>query len=468
MDSDDKNIVDFTTARQKVKRGKKQAARDEKDKIAAANRAKFGRTKTEKQFEAAQRKRARNDHSGKQLPGDDDRKDDTYMSHQTTEAPAGPLSGIRVIDLTRVLAGPYCTMLMADMGAEVIKVEIPERGDDARHIGPFIDGKSAYFMSLNRGKQSIALDLKSETDKATFEALLQSADVLVENYRAGTLDKLGYDWETLNKRFPKLILASASGFGQTGPYRNKPAYDMVVQAMGGIMSLTGHEGSPPTRVGSSIGDIGAGLFTALGISNALYHRAMTGTATRVDVSMLDCQVAMLENGIARYFATDQIPGPLGSRHPSITPFQAFATSDSHIIIAAGNDILFARMAKAIGRIDLIDNPDFASNELRCQNVTRLAAAIEEALAEQTTEHWLSVLEAAGIPCGPINNVEQVLNDPQVLSRNMVISTEDPDIGAVRMAGNPVKMSGFADPSERPRAPALDEHRAEILQSLKDL
>ncbi len=374
----------------------------------------------------------------------------------------GPFDGLKVVDLTRVLAGPYCTMLLADLGAEVIKVEMPERGDDARHIGPFIDGKSAYFMSLNRGKKSVALNLKEPADRAAFEDLLGDADVLVENYRAGTLDKLGYDWESLHARFPGLILASASGFGQTGPYRNKPAYDMVVQAMGGIMSLTGHEGSPPTRVGSSIGDIGAGLFTALGIASALYHRATRGEAIRIDVSMLDCQVAMLENGIARYFATGQVPGPLGSRHPSITPFQAFATADGHIVIAAGNDILFARMAKAIGCPSLIDDDRFASNELRCQNAEALTALMEDVLVREPTQHWLTVLDQAGIPSGPINNVEQVLNDDQVLARNMVISTPDPDIGPVRMAGNPIKMSGFADPAERTAAPALDADRDAIL------
>ncbi len=387
------------------------------------------------------------------------------MTDTSTTAPTGPFSGLKVIDLTRVLAGPYCTMVLADLGAEVVKVEIPGRGDDARHIGPFIEGKSAYFMSLNRGKKSIALDLKDEDDCKTFESLLETADILVENYRPGTLDKLGYSWETLHAKYPKLILASASGFGQTGPYREKPAYDMVVQAMGGIMSLTGHEGNPPTRVGSSIGDIAAGLFTAIGVGSALYHRAMTQEALRIDVSMLDCQLAMLENGVARYVATGQIPGPLGSRHPSIAPFQAFEVSDGYIVIAAGNDILFARMAKAIGCIELIDDDRFASNELRCENGIVLAEIMERVLKLQPSTHWLDILDAAGVPNGPINNVEQTLNDPQILARNMVISTDDPDIGSLKMAGNPIKLSGFADPAKRPAAPALDGDRAEILKKL---
>lgn len=380
------------------------------------------------------------------------------MTNDAAPKSSGPFAGLKVVDLTRVLAGPYCTMVLADLGADVTKVEMPERGDDARHIGPFIKGKSAYFMSLNRGKKSVALDLKDQKDRQTFEQLLSTADILVENYRAGTLDKLGYDWESLHAKYPQLILASASGFGQTGPYKDRPAYDMVVQAMGGIMSLTGHEGAAPTRVGSSIGDIGAGLFTTIGIASALYHRAMTNEALRIDVSMLDCQVAMLENGIARYVATGDVPGPLGSRHPSITPFQAFGVKDGHIVIAAGNDILFARMAKAINRLDLIGDERFASNELRCQHADALTVIIETALAEFDKAHWLSLLSDAGIPCGPINNVEQVLNDPQVIARNMVISVEDPDIGQLKMAGNPIKITGFSDPAQRQAAPALDQDR----------
>src|SRR3990172_4313677 len=242
----------------------------------------------------------------------------------------GPLTGVTVIDLTRVLAGPYCTMILADLGARVIKVEMPGRGDDARQIGPFVGNRSAYFMSLNRGKESIALDLKRDEDRQLFDGLLARADILIENYRGGTLEKLGYGWERLHERFPRLIYAATSGFGQTGPYASRPAYDMVVQAMGGIMSLTGHPGGPPTRVGTSIGDIAAGLFTAVGINAALYHRAQTGQGLMIDVGMMDCQLAILENAIARYAPTRTVPGPIGSRHPSITPFEAFATVDGHL------------------------------------------------------------------------------------------------------------------------------------------
>ena len=383
----------------------------------------------------------------------------------------GPLTGITVIDLTRVLAGPYCTMVLADLGARVIKVEPPERGDDARHIGPFLDRadgggrKSAYFMSLNRGKQSIALDLKAEADRSIFDALLARADVLVENYRPGVMDKLGYGWAALRQRHPRLIYAAASGFGQTGPYARRAAYDMVVQAMGGIMSVTGHPGGPPTRVGSSIGDITAGLFTAIGVNAALYHRERTGRGTMIDVAMLDGQIAILENAIARYQATGSAPGPLGARHPSITPFAAFQAADGHLVIAAGNDALFAKLADTLDRPALKTDARFATNDLRTDNADVLATAIEDALAAHSVAHWLDRLEAAGVPAGPLNDVAAALDDPQVAARTMVVEADDPAVGPLRMAGNPIKIAGFADPATRPPAPDLDADRATILKEL---
>lgn len=379
--------------------------------------------------------------------------------------PAGPLSGILVVDLTRVLAGPYCTMVLTDLGARVVKVETPQGGDDARGYGPHVEGKSAYFMSLNRGKESIALDLKAPADRAIFEQLLAKADVLVENYRAGTLAKLGYGWEVLEMRFPRLIYAAASGFGQTGPYAPRAAYDMVVQAMGGVMSITGHPGGPPTRVGTSVGDITAGLFTAIGINGALYHRERTGRGMMIDVSMLDCQIAILENAIARYVTSGQVPGPLGARHPSITPFEAFATADGHVIIAAGNDNLFHRLSTAIGRPDLAANALFATNALRTQHQPALKVEIEAATRTKTTEAWLGLLDRAGVPAGPINTVDKALADPQIQARNMVVTMKDADIGTLRMAGNPIKMSAFPDPATRPPAPALDGDRATILREI---
>jgi CoA:oxalate CoA-transferase len=378
---------------------------------------------------------------------------------------AGPLAGVTVVDLTRVLAGPYCTMVLSDLGARVIKVERPGAGDDSRAIGPFVQGRSAYFSSLNRGKESIALDLKDEADCAIFHALLERADVLVENYRPGTMDRLGLGWETLHRRHPRLVYAAASGFGHTGPYRERAAYDMVVQGMGGIMSVTGHPGGPPTRVGTSIGDITAGLFTAVGIGSALYERERTGQGRMIDVAMLDCQVAILENAVARYFASGESPGPIGSRHPSITPFAAFAAADGYVVIAAGNDRLFERLAGVLERPDLLSDPRFANNDLRTGSADALAAEIERTLATRDVADWLARLDAAGIPCGPLNDVKAALEDPQIRARNMVVSAEDPQAGTVRMAGNPIKMSGVDDPPTRGPVPELDGDRRRLLREL---
>src|ERR1700733_3986782 len=339
-------------------------------------------------------------------------------------AVTGPLSGILVLDLSRILAGPYCTMLMAEMGARIIKVEPPGKGDDAREYGPFRNGKSTYFASVNRGKESLALDLKDAADRAVFDKLLAKADVLVENFRPGTMEKFGYGWETLHPKYPRLIYAAASGFGHTGPYSRHPAYDMVVQGLGGVMSITGYPGEPPARVGMSIGDIGAGLYTTIAVNAALLHRERSGEATKIDIGMLDCQIALLENAVMRYTVLDEIPGPLGARHPTITPFQALATEDGNIIIAAGNDGLFVKFCAAIGRDDLARDGDFTSNEQRQRNQPRLQDELERTLKGKTTAKWIAILEPAGIPCGPINNIAQALAHPQVAARNMLITVED--------------------------------------------
>jgi CoA:oxalate CoA-transferase len=375
-----------------------------------------------------------------------------------------------VVDLTRVLAGPYCALLMAELGARVIKVEPPRTGDDSRSIGPFLktrtgNVKSGYFMSINRGKESIALDLKAEADRVIFEELLARADVLIENYRGGTMEKLGYGWESLKARYPQLIYAGVSGFGHTGPYASRPAYDMVVQAMGGIMSLTGHPESPPTRVGSSIGDLTAGLFAAIGIASALYDRKATGRGMKIDVGMLDSQVAILENAIARRVATGTIPGPLGSRHPSIAPFAAFSTKNGHIVIAVGTDPLFAKLAEALGCPALAQDPRYASNPLRMEHWRELHEDLEVVLSAHSSKEWLTKLESAGVPCAPINNVAEVMADPQVLARNMIVTAEDPDVGPLKMQGNPIKLSAYEDRPTRVPAPALDADRATILEWL---
>ena len=375
----------------------------------------------------------------------------------------GPLNGTLVVDLTRVLAGPYCAMVLADLGARVVKVEVPEHGDDARRIGPWLNGRSAYFMSLNRGKESIALDLKSPADRGVFDRLLAEADVLIENYRPGTMDRLGYSWERLHGAHPRLVYAAVSGFGRTGPYAPRPAYDMVVQGMGGIVSLTGHPGSPPTRVGTSVGDITAGLFASIGICAALKEREHTGAGRMVDVGMLDCQVAILENAIARHVATGEVPGPLGARHPTITPFDSFATADGHVVIAAGNDGLFRRLCEAIGRPDLSEDGRFASNAERTERAADLKAELESTLRGRETERWLAILEAAGVPCGPINDVADVMRDPHVLARNMIVEVEDAD--GFQVAGNPIKFSDTPDPRRRGPVPDLDSAREEILREL---
>src|ERR1700720_2142290 len=380
-------------------------------------------------------------------------------------AQPGPLTGITIIDLSRILAGPYCTLLLAELGARVIKVEPPQQGDDARQYGPFKNGKSAYFVSVNRGKESIALDLKSPTGREIFERLLDKADALVENFRPGTMEKLGYGWESLHQRYPRLVYAAASGFGHTGPYSHYPAYDMVVQGLGDIMSITGPPGMPLTRVGTSVGDLAGGLYTAVALNAALLHRERTGEATKVDVALFDCQLALLENAIMRYTTTGEIPGPMGARHPSITPFEAFATEDGNIIIAAGNDALFGRLAQALARPDLADNPLFQTNALRNQHQEALKAEIDGVLRDGTTEHWIAVLEKAGIPCGPVNDVAQALAHPQTEARNMLVEVDDPVTGPLQLAGNPMKFSAFADPSSRAPSPDLDADRARILREL---
>ena len=375
----------------------------------------------------------------------------------------GPLKNLLVVDLTRVLVGPYCTMILSDLGARVIKIEAPEIGDDSRGFGPFIEDYSAYFMSLNRGKESIALNLKNENDKKIFEKILAKADILVENFKPGTLEKWGFGWNEVSKKYPKLIYASASGFGQTGPLKELPAYDMVVQGMGGLMSVTGHPNSEPTRVGTSIGDITAGLFTAIGINAALYDRQKTGKGTFIDVSMLDCQIAILENAIARYLSKNEIPEPMGSRHPSIAPFEAFKTKDSFLIIAAGNDKLFKSLCDVLEIPNIANDEMYKTNSLRSQNIDKLKLIIEDKLQHKNTDEWIKVMESLKIPCGPIFNIKQAVENPQIKERNMIVKSFHKKIGEFKSAGNPIKMSTYKDEKTRGDIPDLDEHRDKILK-----
>ena len=375
----------------------------------------------------------------------------------------GPLKDLLVVDLTRVLVGPYCTMILSDLGARVIKIEAPEVGDDSRKFGPFVKDYSAYFMSLNRGKESIALNLKNEDDKKIFEKILAKADILVENFKPGTLEKWGFGWKQVSKKYPKLIYASSSGFGQTGPLKELLAYDMVVQGMGGLMSVTGQPNSEPTRVGTSIGDITAGLFTAIGINAALYDRQKTGKGMYIDVSMLDCQIAILENAIARYLSKNEIPKPMGSRHPSIAPFEAFKTKDSYIIIAAGNDKLFENLCNALDLKDLIMDEKYKSNSSRSENMNELKKILEQKLINKTTNEWVKNLESLKIPCGPIFNIKEAVENPQVEARNMIVKAYHKVIGDFKLAGNPIKMSTYEDEKTRGDIPDLDEHRKKIMK-----
>lgn len=378
-----------------------------------------------------------------------------------------PLSGYTILDLTHVLAGPYCTMSLADLGAEVIKVEQPGCGDDTRAFPPFKDGKSAYFATINHGKKSIALNLKDPGDRAIFERLVARADVLVENYRPGVMERLGYGWEELHTAFPRLVYGAVSGFGHTGPDAKRPAYDMVVQARGGVMSITGEKDRDPVRVGASIGDIVAGMFLAQGILAALLDRDRIGKGRKIDVSMLDSQLALLEHAVAMTSVNGTAPGPSGARHPSITPFETFHAADGLFVIAAGNDRLFEKLCVAL-ELPLADDPRFATNPARCEHARLLKRLIEAITLGDTRTAWIAKLTAAGIPTGPIQNVAEVLKDPQIMARNMVVDVLDKaGRAAYTAAGNPIKMTGNPDPSTRGPAPDLDGNRGEILRWLDE-
>ncbi|AYO31405.1 CoA transferase [Biomaibacter acetigenes] len=375
-----------------------------------------------------------------------------------------PLEGIKVLDLSRVLAGPFATMVLGDLGAEIIKIEIPDVGDDSRSFGPFIKDESAYFMSINRNKKSMTLNLKKPEGVDILKKLVRKADVIVENYRPGTMEKLGIGYNVLKEINPKIIYAACSGFGHTGPYSQRPAYDVIVQGMGGIMSITGQPGGPPTRVGASIGDITAALFTAIGVLAALNVREKTGKGQKVDVAMLDCQVAILENAIARYFVSGKSPEPIGNRHPSITPFSSFKTKDGFVIIAIGNDNLWAKFCSVVERTELIDDTRFKTNPDRTKNWKELEPILNEIFSEKTTDEWLEVLEKAGIPCGPINDVERVVKDPQIKAREMLVELEHPVAGKMKVPGIPIKFSETPGQIENP-APLLGQHTEEILAGM---
>ena len=376
---------------------------------------------------------------------------------------SGPLAGLTVLDLTRILAGPFCTMILGDLGAEVIKVERPEGGDTARGNGPFVHGLSSYFLSINRGKKSVTLNLASPKAKELFIDLATQVDVVVENFVPGTMGRFGLDYAALSPRNPGLVYCSISGFGQTGPYAARPALDVVIQGMGGVMSVTGEPGGPPIRPGVSIGDIAAGLYATVGIMSALYERSITGKGQYIDIGMLDCQMAIQENAFSRYFATGEVPGPLGTRHPVFTPFQAFQTADNWIVIAmvGGFGDQWPLFCATIGRLDLIDVPEYADGGLRTKNYSALEPQLSAALRTKSTTEWLRLLGDAGIPCGPVNTIDKVAADPQIAAREMIVNVPAGNGASVRLVNTPIKLSRTPGTVES-LSPELSEHTAEVL------
>lgn len=368
-----------------------------------------------------------------------------------------PLAGIKVLDLTRVLAGPYCTMVLADLGAEVIKIEHPDGGDHARRNGPFFEGGdgtrlSSYFASLNRGKRSVTLNLQDPRGRELFLRMVPQADVVVENFKAGTMRRWGLGWEALSEANPRLIYASCTGFGQESPHADRPAYDVVIQAMAGTMSINGTPDSGPTRVGFSVADIAGGLFTALAILAALYERERSGRGQWIDVSMMDCQAALLENAFIRYFASGQVPGPIGSRHPVRTPFQTFATRDGLLAIAVGTERQWQALCRVLGLEDLLDDPRFATNADRTRHHAQLEPILAAAFAGDTAAAWEARLLGAGVPAGRVRRIDEVAADPHMALRRVLVDVPHPGVGPVRMVGHPVR---YGRSEAGPAGPAPD-------------
>jgi crotonobetainyl-CoA:carnitine CoA-transferase CaiB-like acyl-CoA transferase len=376
-----------------------------------------------------------------------------------------PLDGILVIDLSRVLAGPYCTMELADMGATVVKIEIPGSGDDTRAYGPpFLHGESTYFMSVNRNKKSLTLNLKHARGKEILRQLVQKGDVLVENFRPGTLDGLGFGYDAVHTLNPKLIYCSISGFGQTGPYAQRPGYDLIAQAEGGVMSLTGEPDDAPVKVGLSFADITAGMNAFSGILLALLARQRSGEGQRVDVSLLDCQVALLTYQAGIYFATGKSPERLGNKHPSITPYETFEASDGHIIIACGNQGFWERFCKLAGLDHLLMDERFTTMKKRVENRHELTPLVAAGVKTRTRRDWYTLLDREGIPCGLIKNVAEVCTDPQVLARDMVVQLNHPTAGPISVNGVPIKLSATPGEVQDP-PPVLGQHTDSILADI---
>lgn len=374
------------------------------------------------------------------------------------------LSHIKIIDVSRLLTGPFCTMLLADLGADVIKVEVPGRGDDARLFGPFAAGESGYYMSLNRNKRSLTLDLRNPEGQAVFRDLVQGADVVLENFTVGTMDAWGLGYQDLRQINPRLIFASITGFGQFGPYARRVAFDAIAQAMGGLMSLTGYPDNPPTRVGTSLGDINAGNFAAIGILAALLQRGQTGQGQRLDISMHDCIFSILENALVRYTISGQNPTRIGSRHASVAPYDVFKAKDGFIIIACANEATWQRLCKAMGREELIRDERFLLNDNRATNIEPLSQVINDWTATLSMETILSTLVEHSVPAAPILTIADLAENEHLKARNMLVEVDHPKAGKVVIPGNPIKLSASPDTIETP-APVLGQHSEEILAEI---
>ncbi len=375
-----------------------------------------------------------------------------------------PLEGLLVVDLSRALAGPYCTMMLADLGARVVKVESPQGGDDTRGWGPpFLGSESAYFLSVNRNKESVALNLKHPRGVEVLHRLLEVADVLVENFRPGVMERLGLDYPRLGERYPRLVYCSISGFGQTGPYRDKPAYDLILQGMGGIMGITGEEEGPPVKVGVAVADICAGMFAAFGILAALRVRERTGRGQWVDAALLDGQVAWLTYAAANYFATGENPVRMGSAHPNLCPYQAFQTQDGYLNVAVGSEAIWKRFCEVVDP-ELATDPRFRTNADRVRHRSELIPLLQEHFRKRPTREWTQLLDAAGVPNGPIYTVAEVFQDPQTQHRQMRVELEHPTAGRISVTGIPIKFSETPG-SVRMPPPVLGQHTAAVLREL---
>jgi crotonobetainyl-CoA:carnitine CoA-transferase CaiB-like acyl-CoA transferase len=373
-----------------------------------------------------------------------------------------PLEGLRVIDLTRILAGPYCTQALADAGADVVKVEEPGKGDDTRGWGPpFVQGESVYFLSVNRGKRGMTLDLKHPRGREILWQLLETADVLIENFRPGTLDRLGFSYDEVHRRHPRIVYASVSGYGPDGPWGGRPGYDAVVQGEGGLMSMTGAPDGPPFRVGASIADITAGMTAFQGILLALLRRARTGEGGRVDVSLLESLLSVFAYHTSTYLLTGAVPGRLGNRHPNLAPYEAFEAADGLAILGVGSESLWREFCKTLGEPDLAEDPRFRSNALRVSNYDALRAHLVPRLKARPVAEWLARWEAAGIPCGRVRTVAEALDNPQVTARGLLIEVDHPVIGRGRYVGSPIHLDDTTRSSRRP-PPRLGQHTHEVL------